>query len=36
MIVFDCEQMREGCPGMTGSEGYRGPYFYLAVDTSPD
>jgi dienelactone hydrolase len=34
--VFDCEEMREGCPGMTGSDGYRGAYSYLAVDTSPD
>jgi dienelactone hydrolase len=34
--AFDCEEMREGCPGMTGSDGYRGPYSYLAVDTTPD
>jgi dienelactone hydrolase len=36
--VFDCEDMREGCPGMvaTRKDGWRGDYSYLAVDTSPD
>ena len=36
--VFDCEDLREGCPGMvaTRKDGWRGDYSYLAVDTSPD
>ena len=36
--VFDCEDMREGCPGMvaTRKDGYPGSYSYMAVDTSPD
>jgi dienelactone hydrolase len=34
--VFDCEELREGCPGMVTNDGYRGPYSYIARDTSPD
>jgi dienelactone hydrolase len=32
--VFDCENMRKGCPGMV-SEKNPGSYSYLATDTSP-
>jgi hypothetical protein len=34
--VFDCEDLRDGCPGMVSGDGYPGTYSYLAVDTSPD
>jgi dienelactone hydrolase len=34
--VFDCEDLRDGCPGMTTDDGYRGSYSYFAIDTSPD
>jgi pimeloyl-ACP methyl ester carboxylesterase len=34
--AFDCEELREGCPGLVAKDGYRGSYSYLAVDTSPD
>jgi dienelactone hydrolase len=36
--IFDCEDMRDGCPGMvpTRKDGQRGSYSYVAVDTSPD
>jgi len=36
--VFDCENLRDGCPGMVSEnqDGYAGPYSYLSVDTSPD
>jgi dienelactone hydrolase len=34
--VFDCEDLRDGCPGMVANDGYPGVYSYLAVDTSPD
>jgi dienelactone hydrolase len=34
--VFDCEDMREGCPGMVTGDGYRGDYSYVAIDRSPD
>jgi dienelactone hydrolase len=34
--VFDCEDLRTGCAGMTGADGYPGDYSYLAIDTSPD
>jgi dienelactone hydrolase len=34
--VFDCENLRRGCRGMTNNDGYRGAYSYLAIDTSPD
>ncbi len=33
---FDCEDLRDGCPGMVADDGYPGVYSYLAVDTSPD
>ncbi len=33
---FDCEDMRDGCPGMVSNDGYRGNYSYLAIDTSRD
>jgi dienelactone hydrolase len=35
---FDCEDMREGCPGMVPArkDGFRGSYSYVAVDTAPD
>jgi hypothetical protein len=34
--VWDCEDLRDGCPGMVADDGYPGSYSYLAVDTSPD
>ena len=34
--VFDCENLRKGCRGMTNHDGYRGAYSYLAIDRSPD
>jgi dienelactone hydrolase len=36
--VFDCEDLRDGCPGMTpaSADGYRGTYSYAAIDTTPD
>ena len=34
--VFDCEDLRTGCTGMTANDGYSGDYSYLAIDTSPD
>ncbi len=35
---FDCEDLRDGCPGLvpTGDDGYKGTYDYVAIDTSPD
>jgi dienelactone hydrolase len=35
---WDCEELREGCPGMVPArkDGYHGPYSYFAIDTSPD
>jgi hypothetical protein len=33
--VFDCEDLRDGCPGMV-SEPNPGSYSYIAVDTSPE
>jgi len=34
--VWDCEDMRDGCPGMVpeSADGFPGTYSYLAVDTS--
>jgi len=32
----DCENLRDGCPALGSSDGYRGDYSYLAIDTSPD
>lgn len=36
--VWDCEDLRDGCPGMVpeSEDGFPGTYSYLAVDTSPD
>jgi dienelactone hydrolase len=34
--TFDCEDMREGCPGMVTGDGYHGDYSYVAIDRSPD
>ena len=34
--TFDCEDMREGCPGMVANDGYRGDYSYAAIDRTPD
>ncbi len=36
--AWDCEDLREGCPGMTNPsrDGFSGSYSYLALDTSPD
>jgi hypothetical protein len=34
--TFDCEDMREGCPGMVANDGYPGDYSYVAIDRSPD
>jgi dienelactone hydrolase len=36
--TFDCENLREGCPGMvpTRKDGYPGSYSYMSIDTSPD
>ncbi|HTU85666.1 MAG TPA: hypothetical protein VMF57_08850, partial [Solirubrobacteraceae bacterium] len=36
--VWDCEDLRDGCPGMVpeSEDGFPGIYSYLAVDTSPD
>jgi dienelactone hydrolase len=34
--VWDCEDLRDGCPGMVQNDGYTGDYSYLATDTSPD
>ncbi len=35
---WDCEDLRDGCPGMvsTRKDGYPGSYSYMALDTSPD
>jgi pimeloyl-ACP methyl ester carboxylesterase len=35
---FDCEDLRDGCPGMVpeADDGYPGNYSYLSIDTSPD
>jgi len=34
--VFDCEDMRTGCAGMTQADGVANPYWYVNVDTTPD
>jgi dienelactone hydrolase len=34
--VFDCEDMRAGCAGMTPVDGVPGVYWYVNVDTTPD
>jgi dienelactone hydrolase len=35
---FDCEDLRDGCPGMVPAarDGYPGVYDYVKIDTSPD
>ena len=35
---WDCEDLRDGCPGMVpaGQDGYTGNYSYINIDTSPD
>ncbi len=35
---FDCEDLRDGCPGMvpTAGDGFNGDYSYVNIDTSPD
>jgi dienelactone hydrolase len=35
---FDCEDLRDGCPGMvpTADDGWPGNYSYISIDTSPD
>ncbi len=33
---FDCENMRNGCAGLTADDCYPGAYSYVAIDTSPD
>jgi dienelactone hydrolase len=33
---FACEEMRDGCPGMSAEDGYPGNYSYLAIATTPD
>jgi len=35
---FDCEDLRDGCPGMvpTGDDGWPGNYSYFSIDTTPD
>jgi dienelactone hydrolase len=34
--VFDCENLRKGCKGMTNHDGYPGAYEYINIDRSPD
>ena len=34
--VFDCEDLRAGCPGMVTGDGYGGAYDYVAIDTTRD
>ncbi|WP_375489537.1 alpha/beta hydrolase [uncultured Jatrophihabitans sp.] len=33
---FDCENLRDGCSGLTSNDGVRGQYSYVKLDTSPD
>jgi len=33
---LDCEDLRDGCPGLTADDGYHGNYSYIAIDTTPD
>ncbi len=35
---WDCEDLRDGCPGMvpTSEDGWSGNYSYFSIDTSPD
>ncbi len=34
--VYDCEDLRAGCAGMSSADGYPGDYSYLAIDTTPE
>ncbi len=34
--VFDCEDLRAGCAGMSAADGYPGDYSYVAIDTTPE
>jgi dienelactone hydrolase len=34
--AFSCEDLREGCAGMSSSDGYPGDYSYIKIDTTPD
>jgi dienelactone hydrolase len=34
--TFDCEDLRDGCAGMVGGDGYKGDYSYVSIDTMPD
>src|SRR5207302_11096867 len=34
--VFDCADLRGGCPGMVSADGHRGNYSYVAIDTTRD
>jgi len=34
--VFDCENLRAGCPGMSLTDGYPGTYSYVGIDTTRD
>jgi len=34
--LYDCEHLREGCPGLSDNDGYPGEYSYIALDRSPD
>ena len=31
---FDCEDLRDGCPGLVSADGYPGNYSYVAIDTT--
>jgi len=33
---FDCEELRDGCPGMTSADGFPGDYSYATIDTTPN
>jgi dienelactone hydrolase len=34
--TYDCEDLRDGCPGMVDSDGQAGSWSYLGVATTPD
>ncbi len=34
--VFRCEDLRDGCAGLTSADGYPGNYSYIAIDTTRD
>jgi hypothetical protein len=34
--VFDCEDLRDACPGLLSADGYPGNYSYVAIDTTRD